>query len=206
MPTLLHIDSSPSTNSLTRELTREFVETWKGAHSDGDLIYRDLAVNPPKPIDALWIGAAYTPPNSRTGEQGETLALSEELIGELERADEYVIGVAMHNFSIPAVLKLWIDQVVRNGRTFSYGAQGPKGLLQDKKATVVIASGGVYQSGTPSAAMNHIDPYLQTILAFIGVTGLNFITAGGSAQLMAGAVDRQTFLKPTLDHVRAAAA
>jgi FMN-dependent NADH-azoreductase len=124
----------------------------------------------------------------------------------LERADEYVIGVAMHNFSIPAVLKLWIDQIVRSGRTFSYGAQGPRGLLQDKKATVVIASGGVYESGTPGAAMNHIDPYLQTILGFIGVINVQFITAGGSAQLMAGAVDRQTFLKPTLDHVRAAAA
>ena len=106
MPTLLQIDSSPSTNSVSRELTREFVETWKRRHSDGHIIYRDLATNPPQPINAFWIGAAYTPPRSRTGEQTETLALSEELIGELERADEYVIGVAMHNFSIPAVFKL----------------------------------------------------------------------------------------------------
>jgi FMN-dependent NADH-azoreductase len=206
MPTLLQIDSSPSATSLTRELTREFVETWKSAHPDGNVIYRDLTTNPPQPVDALWIGAAYTPPGSRTREQTETLALSEELIGELERADEYVIGVAMHNFSIPAVLKLWIDQVVRSGRTFSYSAQGPKGLLQDKKATVVVASGGIYESGTPAAALNHIDPYLQTILRFIGVIDVKFITAGGSAQLMAGAVDRQSFLKPTLDHVRAAVA
>jgi FMN-dependent NADH-azoreductase len=206
MPTLLHIDSSPSPNSVTRELTREFVETWKATHADGNITYRDLAANPPQPIDARWIGAAYTPPSSRTGEQTETLALSEELIGELERADEYVIGVAMHNFSIPAVLKLWIDQVVRNSRTFSYGAQGPKGLLQGKKATVVVASGGVYETGTPAAAMNHIDSYLQTILGFIGVTDIKFIAAGGAAQMIAGAVDRQTFLKPTLAHVRAAAA
>jgi FMN-dependent NADH-azoreductase len=206
MPTLLQIDSSPSATSLTRELTREFVETWKSAHPDGNVIYRDLTTNPLQPVDALWIGAAYTPPSNRTGEQTETLALSEELIGELERADEYVIGVAMHNFSIPAVLKLWIDQVVRSGRTFSYSAQGPKGLLQDKKATVVVASGGIYESGTPAAALNHIDPYLQTILRFIGVIDVKFITAGGSAQLMAGAVDRQSFLKPTLDHVRAAVA
>jgi FMN-dependent NADH-azoreductase len=205
MPTLLQIDSSPSTSSLTRELTREFVETWKGAHPDGKVIYRDLAAKPPQPIDARWIGAAYTPPSSRTGEHTETLALSEELIGELERADEYVIGVAMHNFSIPAVLKLWIDQVVRSGRTFSYGAHGPKGLLQGKKATVVVASGGVYESGTPAGAMNYIDPYLQAILGFIGVNDVKFISAGGAAQLMTGAVDRQTFLKPSLDHVRAAA-
>ena len=90
---------------MSRELTHEFVETWKAAHPDGNVIYRDLAANPLKPVDALWIGAAYTPPGGRTVEQTETLALSEELIGELERADEYVFGVAMHNF------KLWIDQV-----------------------------------------------------------------------------------------------
>jgi FMN-dependent NADH-azoreductase len=129
MSTLLHLDSSPSTSSVSRELTDEFVQTWKAAHPGGNVIYRDLASYPPKPIDALWIGAAYTPPSSRTVEQMEILALSEELIGELERADEYVFGVAMHNFSIPAVLKLWIDQIVRSGRTFAYGEQGPRGLL-----------------------------------------------------------------------------
>ncbi|MCU1337012.1 MAG: acyl carrier protein phosphodiesterase [Bryobacterales bacterium] len=206
MATLLQLDSSPSPNSVSRELTHQFAQTWKTAHRDGDVIYRDLAANPPEPIDALWIGAAYTPPSSRTAEQTKTLAFSEELIGELERADEYVFGVAMHNFSIPAVLKLWIDQVVRSGRTFSYGEQGPQGLLKGKKATVVVASGGVYGLGTPAAGMNHVDSYLKTILAFVGLTDVKFINAGGSAGLMTGAVDRQTFLRPVLEQVRAAAA
>jgi FMN-dependent NADH-azoreductase len=206
MSTVLHLDSSPSTSSVSRELTHEFVQTWKAAHPGGNVIYRDLAAHPPKAIDALWIGAAYTPPSARTVEQTETLALSEELIGELERADEYVFGVAMHNFAIPSVLKLWIDQVVRNGRTFSYGEQGPRGLLQGKKATVVVASGGVYESGTPAGAMNYIDPYLKTILTFVGVTDVKFVAAGGAAKMMTGAVDRETFLKPALKEVRAAAA
>jgi FMN-dependent NADH-azoreductase len=206
MSTLLHLDSSPSTSSVSRELTYEFVQTWKAAHPGADVIYRDLAAHPPKAINALWIGAAYTPPSARTVEQTEILAQSEELIGELERADEYVFGVAMHNFAIPSVLKLWIDQVVRNGRTFSYGAQGPKGLLQGKKATVVVASGGVYESGTPAGAMNYSDPYLKAILAFVGVTDVKFVAAGGSAKMMTGAVDRQTFLKPALEEVRTAAA
>jgi len=191
---------------VSRELTHEFVQAWKAAHPNSNVIYRDLTAKPPKAIDALWIGAAYTPPSSHTVEQTETLALSEELIGELERADEYVFGVAMHNFAIPSVLKLWIDQVVRSGRTFSYGEGGLRGLLQGKKATVVVASGGVYESGTPAAAMNHIDPYLKTILAFVGVTDVRVITAGGSAKLMTGAVDRKTFLKPALEEVRLAAA
>ena len=136
----------------------------------------------------------------------DALALSEQLIGELERADEYVIGVAMHNFSIPSVLKLWIDQVARNGRTFAYGKNGPQGLLKGKKATVLVASGGVYSAGSPAAAMNFIDPYLKTVLGFIGVTHVTFITAGGASKLMSGAVDRASFLQPTLAQVRALAA
>jgi FMN-dependent NADH-azoreductase len=206
MTTLLHLDSSPSPTSVTRELTREFARAWQIAHPDGRIIYRDIASNHPKPLDAQWIGAAYTPEAQRSVEQKQSLALSDELISELEQADEYVFGVAMHNFSIPSVLKLWIDQVVRSGRTFSYGQQGPKGLLQGKKATVVIASGSVYDSGSPAAAMNHLDPYLKTILTFLGVTDIKFIAAGGAAQLFTGAVDRRTFLQPKLEEVRSAVA
>lgn len=206
MPTLLHIDSSPLPGSVSRELTGEFVRTWKAVHPDGEVIYRDLAADAPPSIDAGWIGASYTPSSGRSPEQAKTLALSDELVGELERADEYVIGVAMHNFSIPAVLKLWIDQIVRSGRTFAYSEAGPSGLLQGKKATVVVASGGVYAPGTPAAAMNHIEPYLKSIFAFIGVTDIKFITAGGTARMMSGAVDRPTFLKPALEQVRTAAA
>jgi FMN-dependent NADH-azoreductase len=206
MPTLLHVDSSPLESSVSRELTREFVNTWNAAHTDGGVIYRDLAANPLKPLDAAWIGAAYTPEAARTPEQKTVLAVSDELIGELQAADELVIGVAMHNFSIPSVLKLWIDQVVRNGHTFSYREGGPKGLLQGKKATILIASGGVYEPGTPAGAFNFVEPYLKTILGFIGVSEVKFVTASGVGKIMTGAVDRAMFLQPTLEIVRTAAA
>jgi FMN-dependent NADH-azoreductase len=206
MSTLLNLDSSPLESSISRELTREFVKTWKAAHVGGTVIHRDLAAHPPKPVDAAWVGGAYTPETARTPEQKATLAPSDELISELERADEYVIGVAMHNFSIPSVLKLWIDQVVRSGRTFSYGEGGPKGLLQGKKATIVIASGGVYELGTPAGAVNFVEPYLKHILGFVGVTDVKFVTASGAAQLMQGAVDRATFLQPALEQIRTVAA
>lgn len=206
MPTLLHVDSSPSPASISRQLTRQFAESWKANHRGGTVIYRDLAANPPNPIDASWIGAAHSPQDSLTAEQKKALAQSEELISELKRSDEYVFGVAMHNFSIPSVFKLWIDQVVRIGSTFSYDAQGAKGLLQGRKATVLVASGGVYEYGTPAATLNYVEPYLKSILGFVGVTDVKFITASGIAKLMSGAVDRDTFLKPTLEQVRAAAA
>jgi FMN-dependent NADH-azoreductase len=206
MSTLLHLDSSPLDSSISRELTREFVKTWKAAHPDGKVIYRDVAAHTPKHVDAAWIGAAYTPEASRTDEQRATLKLSEELIAELESADEYVLGVAMHNFSIPATLKLWIDQIARNGRTFSYGANGPEGLLKGKKATILAASGGAYEAGTPMGSYNFADPYLKTVLGFLGVTDVTVVNAGGAAKVMMGAVDRDTFLKPTLEQVRSIAA
>ena len=202
MPKLLHLDSSPLESSISRELTREFVKTWKAAHPHASVIYRDLAAHPATPIDAAWVGSAYTAETARTPEQAAALATSEQLIAELETADEYVIGVAMHNFGVPSVLKLWIDQIARFGRTFSYGETGPQGMLKGKKATIIIASGGVYEVGTPAGAMNFVEPYLKAVLGFLGITEITFVTASGAAQLMRGTVDRATFLQPVLEQVR----
>jgi FMN-dependent NADH-azoreductase len=205
MPTLLQLDSSPLASSISRELTREFVSNWKKAHPGGRVIVRDLSANPPLPVDQAWISGVFSPADALQPEQKALLAYSDECLAELEQADEYVIGVAMHNFSIPSVLKLWIDQVVRLGRTFSYGPEGPKGLLSGKKASILAATGGVYQAGTPYASYNFIDPYLTTVLGFIGITDLTFVTAGGTSQLRSGTVDRGQFLEPHLEQVRSIA-
>jgi FMN-dependent NADH-azoreductase len=206
MPTLLHLDASPLETSVSRELAREFVTTWKSSHPDGILIYRDLAALTPAPINQAWVHAAFTPADSRTAEQKALLAPSEELISELETADEIVIGVPMHNFSVPAALKLWIDQIVRAGRTFSYSADGPQGLLTDKKATLLVASGGVYSAGSPFEAMNFVDPYMKAVLGFIGITNVRSLSVGGVSQLMSGAIDRGTLLQPALEQIRSSAA
>src|ERR1700761_6766433 len=201
MAKLLELDSKPRSSSVCRALTTEFIEKWKLALPTGEVIYRDLAANPPKSVDQSWIFAAFTPAEALQPEQKAALTFSNECIDELREADEYVFGVAMHNFSIPSVLKLWIDQVVRGGHTFSYGPEGPKGLLTGKKATVLAATGGVYDQGTPYAAMNFIDPYLRTILGFLEITDVTFVTTGGTAQLRSGA-DRGEFLKPHLEQER----
>jgi FMN-dependent NADH-azoreductase len=112
----------------------------------------------------------------------------------------------MHNFSIPSTLKLWIDQVMRAGKTFVYAETGPQGLLHGKKATILSASGGVYAAGTPASGLNFVDPYLKTILGFVGVTDVKVVTAAGAAQIMSGAIDRETFLQPALEQVRIVAA
>src|ERR1700723_2601985 len=145
MSTLLHIDSSPLYGrSVSRELTAAFVTQWKASHPDGRVVYRDLNATQIPPVSAEWVGAAYTPEAPLTQQQKELLSLSDSLLAELEQADEYVIGTPMHNFGVPSVLKLWIDQIARVGRTFAYGEKGPKGLIVGKKANFIIATGGIY--------------------------------------------------------------
>ena len=205
MKTLLHIDSSPLETSVSRQLTREFITTWKQRHPAATVRYRDLSARPPSPLGMAWIGGAFTPEAARSDEQSRALAESDVLIEELFSADEIVIGVAMHNFSVPSVLKLWIDQVVRIGRTVAYGADGPQGLVTEKKVTILVATGGNYAAGTPAGAMNFLEPYLRAILGFIGLTDVTVITAGGTAQLAKG-IDRAAFLAPTLEQIRNVAA
>src|SRR5262249_50276082 len=115
MSTLLRIDSSPLGReaSISRQLTTDFEKQWLAANPGGRVITRDLMTTELPPVTAEWIGAAYTPEAALTQGQKGVLAISDMLIAELQAADEYVIGVPMYNFSIPAVLKLWIDQVAR---------------------------------------------------------------------------------------------
>jgi len=203
MATLLKIDSSPmGEHSISRKLTAEFAATWQKTHPGGKVISRDLTTTKLPAVNGVWAGAAHTPEESRNSEQREALATSDTLLAELRQADEYVFGVPMHNFGIPATLKLWIDQIVRVGKTFAYGAEGGIGLLTGKKATLLVASGGVYEQGTALAALDFVTPYLRTVLAFIGVTDVTIIAAEGTAQLRSGKIDPQTFLAASLEKVQ----
>jgi FMN-dependent NADH-azoreductase len=206
MPTLLHINSSPLESSISRELTAAYVEAWKTANPTGTVTSRSLSSEEIEPINQAWIIAAYTPEENLTPEQKEVLAQSERYIDELQAADELVIGAGMHNFGVPASLKLWIDQISRRGKTFSYDANGPKGLLKAKKATILISTGGVYSSDSPMGAMDFVEPYLRAVFGFLGIKDLRVVTASGAAQVMMGAVERDVFIKPVVEKVKALAA
>jgi FMN-dependent NADH-azoreductase len=202
MSILLHIDSSPIYGrSVSRQLSSAFVERWKARHPGAAVIERDLNATSIPPISAEWVGAAYTPEEARAPQQKMQLELSDTLLAELARADEYVIGVPMHNFGVPSVLKLWIDQISRVGKTFSYEGGTPKGLLTGKKATFIIATGGVYDPQTQMASFNFVEPYLRSVFGFLGVTEATFLTAGGTAALNYGQ-DRDAFLAPHLETVQ----
>src|ERR1700723_165829 len=202
MTTLLHIDSSPLYGrSVSRELTATFITEWKASHPNGEVIYRDLNAIAIPPVSAEWVGAVYTPEDARTPLQKQLLSLSDSLVAELERADEYVIGVPMHNFGVPSALKLWIDQIARVGKTFSYTGAAPKGLLTGKKATFLIATDGIYDAQTQMASFNFVEPYLRSVFGFLGVVDATFLTAGGTSALSQGH-DRTAFLAPHLQSVQ----
>src|SRR6202789_1428208 len=202
MSTLLHVDSSPLYGgSVSRELTAAFVAQWKASHPDGRVVVRDLNATPISPISAEWVGAVYTPEEARTPQQKELLSLSDSLLAELEQADEYVFGVPMHNFGVPSVLKLWIDQIARVEKTFSYADGKPKGLILGKKATFIVATGGIYDAQTQMASFNFVEPYLRSVFGFLGVKDATFLTTGGTTALNQGH-DRHTFLAPHLQAVQ----
>lgn len=155
-----------------------------------------------QPVSAEWISAASTPEAGLTPHQREVPTISDELVVELQAATEYVLGVSMHNFSIPAVLELWIDEVARIGKTVHHETCPPTRLLRQKNATFLVASGGGYDQGTPMAVMNFAEPCLRSVFGFIGVTDISFINAGGTDKLRYG-VDRETILRPPLASIRA---
>ncbi len=202
-PMLLHIDSSPmGEGSVSRELTREFVERWRGAHAGGTVVSRDLTELPIPVIDAAWILANLTPKESRSAEQEKALALSTELTRELMAADECVIGLPMHNWGPSSSFKLWVDQIVRFGETIVVTPEGPRGTLGATRVTVIVAAGRQYGPGSADASNNHLVPWLRTFFANLGVNELRVVLADGTVRLRYGQIGRAELLGPHVEVVR----
>lgn len=179
MNTLLIVNSSPRSGAVSRRLTSHVAEQWKQRNPEGRVLERDLTAETPAFVSENWIQASYTPEAQRTPEQRQALRQSDQFISELMAADVIVIGAPMHNFSISAPLKAWIDQIVRAGKTFSYGENGPKGLIpSEKKVLVIVSRGGTYGEGSPA---DFQVPYLRHMLGFVGLNNLTVIDADQQA-------------------------
>ncbi len=167
--TILHIDASARrTGSATRDLSDRVVKHL-GA---GRIIRRDLA-SPLPLLTEDWIAANFTPADQRDAVQRDQLALSDELVNELQQADTIVIGLPIYNFSVPAAFKAWIDLVARVGLTFSYTENGPKGLLEGKRAVLAIASGGT----AVGSEIDYASGYAKHVLGFIGIHDVDVVAA-----------------------------
>ena len=205
MPTLLQIDvSSRGDYSISRKLSTAFADAWQAKNPGGTVVRRDLTKTELTFVDMDWIAGAYSTPDQQTPEHKKALKISDELIGELLAADEIVLGTPMYNFAVPAALKAWIDHIVRVGKTFGRDEQGYHGLVQGKKATFLIASGGSYSAGAPAEKYNQETPYLTGIFAFLGITDTKAVHAGDTAAVMMGTVSMEEYLKPHVEEVKAA--
>ncbi len=170
--TALHIDASARfADSASRAKSAELV----ASQNADNVIRRDLAEGLPF-LDETFTVATFTPEDNRTDTQKAALALSDTLVAELQAADTIVIGAAMYNFAIPAVLKAWIDQITRAGVTFAYTENGPQGLLEGKKAIITIATGG-----TPLGSdFDFASSYLRFIFGFVGITDVTILDKDGT--------------------------
>ena len=178
MSKLLVVETSPrGAFSISRQMTARFVSHWKAAHADGTVTIRDLAETDLPFVTAPWLQAYFTPVEQHSTEMAAALRLSDELVAEILDADDIAIATPVYNYNVPAALKAWVDHVVRKGMTLGFDGAG---LVTGKKATVLIASGGVYTEGSPIQDRDIATQYLRLILKVIGITDVTVISGGGA--------------------------
>jgi FMN-dependent NADH-azoreductase len=171
---VLRIDTSPRhTDSISRRLGNRLLDNLRGRHGNLHITRRDLDKAPLPFVNGDWITANFTAPDQRSAWQQNALAVSDRLVRELMDTDLLLIGVPLYNFSIPAALKAWIDMVARARLTFRYTDTGPEGLLKNKRAYLLVASGGVKAGSETDFATS----YMRHVLGFLGITDVTVIAA-----------------------------
>ncbi len=164
---LLHLDSSiTGDGSVSRQLTAAIVGKLRAADPSLEVSHHDLVADPIPHLTLGHLPAAS--PDSRA------------LLDQFLASDVIVIGAPMYNFTLPSQLKAWLDRILIAGETFSYGPDGVKGLAAGKRVIVALSRGNVYGAGSPVAAFEHTETYLQAVFGFIGIVP-EFVVAEGVA-------------------------
>jgi FMN-dependent NADH-azoreductase len=178
---ILHIDCSPRLESHSRGLSVAIVQKLLEVSPAASITRRDLGANPLPHATADYATTLSSPATLAAPVKG-SLDCAEELIHEVEAADVIVLGTPMHNLTVPSVLKAWIDQIVRAGRTFKSTPAGKVGMLRDRPVFIGIASGGVF-SGERANQPDFLTPYLSVLLGSIGLKTLQFMSVQATAFL-----------------------
>lgn len=132
---------------------------------------RDYGSQALPPLTREYANALTTP----GGLSSSATAVSEQLIVELETCDLLILCTPVHNFSVPAALKGWIDHVVRIQRSFTVNPQFEKvGLLNDRRTFVLVSSGNARKGHEP----DFLTPYVTVILATVGIRTVDFVYLG----------------------------
>jgi FMN-dependent NADH-azoreductase len=187
---------------MSRGLTERFVKDWTTAYPDGRVIERDLMTSDLPFVTLPWLGAYFAPPEHHTGEMKDLLRLSDELVAEILAADHIAIGTPVYNYNIPAVLKAWVDHIVRKGKTLGFSGEG---LVHGKKCTILMASGGVYTEGSPIRDRDIATNYLRLILKVIGIEDVTVVAGGNAKAVDMGELTREAFIDKFASEVSVAA-
>lgn len=182
---ILRVDASMRIQgSVSRKLADTLIEKLV-AENQATVKSRDLAEGIPL-VSEAWIGANFTDPAERSTQQRSVLSQSDALVAEIKDADTLVIATPIYNFGVPAALKAWIDMIARARETFRYTENGPVGLLEGKKAFVIITSGGT-ELGTE---IDFVSGWMKHVLGFIGIEDVQFINSSGLMKGEEAAINR----------------
>lgn len=196
---VLHIDCSPRPAAWSRKLTSLMIERLSAVHPDVTIMRRDLGLEPITHHEADYATALSNREAYITALSGSALNISEELIRQLEAADIVVLGTPMNNFTIPSVLKAWLDHIILMGRTIAPSPTGKIGLLRDRPFLIGVASGGVFH-GEQSNQPDFLTPYLTAALECLGFKSLRYFRLQATAALDNATLNRHMqSLLPAID-------
>ncbi|MDQ8730640.1 NAD(P)H-dependent oxidoreductase [Bradyrhizobium sp. LHD-71] len=177
---ILHVDCSPRPESHSRQLSAAIVEKLLTILPEPGISRRDLGLEPIPHTRSDYAAVLASPAALAAGASSGAVRLSEQLIQEVEASDVVVIGTPMNNFTVPSVLKAWIDQILRVGRTIKPTPAGKVGMLRDRPVFVGIASGGVF-AGDQANQPDFLTPYLSAALGCIGLNTVHYLPLQATA-------------------------
>ncbi len=174
---ILHVSCSPrGRESESYRLSQKIIGHLLDKEPTATIVNRPLGDGVIPPVDREY---AISQGSSEDVSQFGSMAQSEKLIVELESSDVLVISTPMHNLTLPATLKLWIDHIVRTRRTFNITRSGKVGTLHDRPVFIATASGGRF-SGEHVQQPDFLTPYLKAILGMIGLHDLTIFSVQGT--------------------------
>ena len=169
---IYQIDSSArKEGSTSRALAKKLLDKIKSP--EDEIIYRDLN-NEMVFVSGLTESGMNIEKKDQTDHHKKMFELSDQLVKELKESDIIIISAPIYNYGPPATLKAWSDLAARVGETFRFKPNGRReGLLKNKKAYLVITSGGTKLNSKE----DFLTPWLKFILNFFGIEKIETINA-----------------------------
>jgi len=173
MAKVLYVKANPKNNeeSRTFRISEHFINEYKKAHPEDEIIELDLYKENIHFLSKEEINTIMSKDKSNLKDHPVL-----KYTYQFAEADKYVIATPMWNLSIPAILKAYFDYITVTGITFKYTENGAVGLLKNKKAVVIMSTGGEYLN-PPFDQWDFASKYVTTMFKFFGVEDVSLIAA-----------------------------